>query len=96
VRRVGRLPMTSGLPTDILGVRLQNPVPGGKARRLAIVAGSAPGFDLHHGVAAPEPVHRAKLGDRGFAAKAIEHNADLLFRRMVPWIDLRPSLPSAN
>src|SRR5262249_47810798 len=25
----------------------------------------------------------AKLGDRGFAAKAIEHNADLLFRPMV-------------
>src|ERR1700745_1284840 len=25
----------------------------------------------------------AKLGDRGFAAKPIEHNADLLFRRMV-------------
>src|SRR6516165_2838630 len=25
----------------------------------------------------------AKLGDRGFAAKAIERNADLLFRRMV-------------
>ena len=31
----------------------------------------------------------AKLGDRGFAAKAIEHNADLLFRRMV-----LPSCPS--
>jgi hypothetical protein len=25
----------------------------------------------------------AKLGDRGFTAKAIEHNAGLLFRRMV-------------
>ena len=61
MRRVGGLPMTSGLPDEqtFLGFVRKIPFLADKARRLAIIAGSAPGFDLHHGVAAPEPVHRA-------------------------------------
>ena len=61
MRRVGGLPMTSGLPDEqtFSGFVRKIPFLADKARRLAIIAGSASGFDLHHGVAAPEPVHRA-------------------------------------
>src|SRR5262245_16272678 len=65
-------------PLDLVGRRRTSSVPG-KPALAGLEKLLRPGV-IH---ALGNAFAPAKLGDRGFAAKAIEHDADLLFRPMV-------------